>query len=107
MHRLAEVLGLAVLLAVLLTSCGVRGVAVSELRERNGITYRAGSETPFSGMAIAFHDDGSLRARVPYEKGKKNGMAVYWDVHGNKSEVLYKNGQAQGVGVSRARPIGG
>lgn len=41
---------------------------------RNGVLYRAGA--PFSGTVLARWEDGTLRAREPYARGRKDGEEI-------------------------------
>lgn len=64
------------------------------LIERNGIWYKRGSSTPFSGKARRSYPTGRTLMEIRYFNGKKNGTQTIWEENGQiMKKVLWNNGE--------------
>tara|TARA_A100001037_G_scaffold229871_1_gene208023 strand:+ start:227 stop:634 length:408 start_codon:yes stop_codon:yes gene_type:complete len=60
-----------------------------------GLWYKRGDKTPFSGKVVGFYKSGQKESLVPYTKGILHGTEIRWYANGKKRlEVLYNNGAA-------------
>ena len=63
------------------------------LEERGGITYRQGSDTRYTGKAIALYKNGKKMGESKFKDGMEVLMAEYYE-NGQKShEITYKDGE--------------
>ena len=70
----------------------------SKLQDRNGITYLPNEETPFTGRAESFYENGQKGREVSYKDGKRDGLATFWYENGQKMEEgSYKDGKEDGL----------
>ena len=60
----------------------VREVSVDELEKRDGVQYVKGENTPFTGTAIHYREDGSKGQERTYENGELISSKE-WDEDGN------------------------
>ena len=71
-------------------------VAVPVEVKADGLAYRPGDPTPFTGEAIELHPDitpGVVMRRIPYVDGKKHGSVTRWTPKGKMIEDRkYENG---------------
>ena len=85
---------LTILCLVLLVSCSPTPppeVPSDKLVERQGITYKVNSTTPFTGTSVGYHENGQLEFRSNYKDGKPEGL---W-------KRFHENGQLEGRGNSK------
>jgi hypothetical protein len=75
----------------MLVSCATPDVLADELVERDGLFYRVGSDEPFTGRSLKYHENGRLMNRTEYRDGKKKGV----------SEWFWENGTLGKRGASR------
>ena len=69
-----------------------------KLEKRNGVAYLPNEETPFTGRAVGFFENGQKRYEENYKNGKKHGFATKWYENGQKmSEENYKDGKEDGL----------
>ena len=76
----------ALFVALLMVGCGEDVVDGSKLQDRNGVTYLPNEETPFTGRAEAFYDDGQKAQELNHKDGKVVS-AVAWKPNGEKCPV--------------------
>ena len=75
---------LIILCLVLLSSYSYsEEVPYNQLVERQGITYKINSTTPFTGSSVSYHENGQLSTKVNIKNGIPDGL---W-------EGFYENGQ--------------
>ena len=75
---------LIILCLVLLSSYSYsEEVPYNQLVERQGITYKINSTTPFTGSSVSYHENGQLSTKVNLKNGIPDGP---W-------EGFYENGQ--------------
>ena len=79
-----RLLVLLVSLPLLLGGCGEKEVNFEELEERESITYLKGSDTPYTGKAFTFYENGQKWQEVNYKNGKPDGLWVSWHENGEK-----------------------
>ena len=61
-----------------------------EFRE-DGMWYEVGSQTPFEGMAVSFHEDGTtMKTRTRIKEGKAFGLIEEWDANGSVVGARFK-----------------
>ena len=83
---------------VLLASCSVKEVPSSDLVERQGVTYEINSQTPFTGIAVNYHENGQLLFKVNYKDGKRDGLAEGYHENGQLNEKSnFKDGKLDGL----------
>ena len=76
----------------------VQAVDASKIVERGGLIYEVNSETPFTGVVVAKHENGQKRLEVTYKDGKLEGLSLWWHENGQKkSEATYKDGKLEGL----------
>ena len=69
-----------------------RGKAGSQL------TYIPNQDTPFTGKAVSFYDNGQKEAEVNYKDGKRDGLWTRWYKNGQKkSKGNCKDGKRDGL----------
>ena len=112
----SRLLVLLVSLPLLLGGCGgsdevtdetkpkLQSVNYGELRLRGslteGIIYRKGSDTPYTGKAFEFYDNGQKEFEQYYKEGKEDGLSVWWYRNGQKQiEQNFKDGILDGLQV--------
>jgi hypothetical protein len=61
-----------------------------EFRE-NGLWYKIGDESPYSGAALDFHENGKMKSRTRVVEGKAIGLIEEWDENGSVLGVLFKD----------------
>ena len=89
-----------VTLPLLLGGCGEKpeGVNAKKLEERESITYLKGSDTPYTGKAFTFYENGQKWQEVNYKNGKPDGLWVSWYENGQKGlEGNFKDGKQHGL----------
>tara|TARA_Y100001934_G_scaffold73467_1_gene91324 strand:- start:34 stop:588 length:555 start_codon:yes stop_codon:yes gene_type:complete len=73
----------------------------SKLQDRNGVKYLLNEETPFTGRAESFYENGQKLLEVNFKDGKKDGLQVIWHENGQKAvEGTNKNGERDGLSTS-------
>ena len=107
---------LLIAIAILAVACGgkdevndetkpkLQSVNYGELRRRGGLTegiiYRKGSDTPYTGKAFEFYDNGQKEFEEYYKEGKLDGLNVWWYRNGQKQiEQNFKDGILDGLQV--------
>ena len=91
---------LSLFVALLMVGCGDGIVDYDDLENRNGVTYLADEETPFTGRAEIFHENKQKKAEATFKDGKADGLMTMWYENGHKSmEGNYKDGKRNGLTV--------
>ena len=68
------------------------------LHIKDGIKYLGASQTPFSGRAAQYFENGQAKARIEYKNGLKHGMSqTFYDNGQIRQSANYKNGERHGV----------
>ncbi len=66
------------------------------IKKLGGIKYLA--DTPFTGIEVAYYEDGRLAAETHYVDGRRNGPTTRWFPNGVKSFAsMYKADQRHGL----------
>ena len=66
----------------------------SQLEVRLNVTYIKGENTPYSGTAIDFFENGRKKMEAVYKDGKREGMVTFWFETGQKKrEETWHNGK--------------
>ena len=78
----------ALFVALLMVGCGDGSVDYHDLEDRNGVTYLADEETPFTGRAERFYHNGQKSWEGNYKDGEPDGLETHW----------FENGQKKGEG---------
>jgi len=87
---------IAVCLAVFLYGLNRSEVAL-EQRE-DGLYYKSGAETAFTGDGLVYHPNGQKEQQGKIEAGKQTGSWKIWHANGQLSwEGSYKDGKKEGV----------
>ena len=80
---------------VLLSACEVPS---DNLVQRNFIQYEINSQTPFSGVATKYHENGQLYFKRNYTNGRLNGLDEWYYENGQlKEKITYKDGEKHGL----------
>ena len=67
---------------------------LNQLVERNGLNYEINSQTPFTGSAVFYHDNGQLKYKWNYKDGEEDGLHVWYLENGQlQFKTNYKNGE--------------
>ena len=74
------------------------GIAADRLVVRNGVTYQANSEIPFTGSSVTFRKNGLLQSRINYKDGKQEGLFEMFYANGRlQSRFNMKDGKKDGL----------
>ena len=89
---------LGLLLVIGMVGCGGgKIVDRSKLVNRDGLMYEGDSETPFTGVVVAKHENGQKASETTFKDGKPEGLATIWHKNGQKrSEDAFKDGKREG-----------
>ena len=100
---------LSLFVALLMVGCGEETVDYDDLEDRNGVAYLADEETPFTGRAEKFYQNGQKEEEANFKDGKEDGPVTKWFENGQKwlegnwedgdltgSTEWYENGQKRG-----------
>ena len=89
---------LSLFVALLMVGCGDGIVDYDDLENRNGVTYLADEETPFTGRAERFYRNGQKQEEGNYKDGIMQGLWTRWYENGQKKlEWNYKDGKQDGL----------
>ena len=81
----------ALFVGLLMVGCGEDIVDGLKLEDRNGVTYLQNEETPFTGRARIFNENGLIEEKN-FKDGKQDGLTTHWYENGQKcSERNYKD----------------
>ena len=61
-----------------------------EFRE-DQMWYKIGELTPFSGLALSYHENGQLRSQTKVKDGLAYGLIEEWDENGTLKGAKFKN----------------
>lgn len=61
-----------------------------EFRE-DGLWYKINQETPYSGAAVDFYENGEMKSRTKVVEGKGLGLIEEWDENGSVIGTRFKN----------------
>ena len=88
---------LSLALALLMVACGDGNVDSEDLEYRNGVAYLPNEETPFTGRAEGFYDNGQEMYEYNYKDGELDGRQTGWYENGQREqEENYKDGKEDG-----------
>ena len=87
---------LPVLLCIfLLSACDV---PLDNLVQRNGIRQEINSQTPFTGVATEYYENGQLKSKVTYKDGEEQGLFESYRENGQlEYKNNYKDGEVNGL----------
>ena len=89
---------LSLAIALLMVGCGDGNVDSEDLEYRNGVTYLAEEETPFTGRAESFYENGQKEMEWNYKDGMKEGLMTVWYENGQKQkEGNWRDGKRDGL----------
>ena len=72
----------------------VQTVDASKLVPKDGLMYEGDSETPFTGVVVAKHENGQKASETTFKDGKPEGPAIAWHDNGQKAaEGIFKDGK--------------
>ena len=84
--------GFILCFALFLSSCSEEKI-VSDLQQRQGLSYAVNEEKPFTGKLVQLWDDGKGQKKLEfnYKDGKLDGSVQTWWSNGQKKEeLIYK-----------------
>ncbi len=88
-------------LVLLFVSCKIENIEVVKeadyfLSLKNGVLSYA--DNPLTGATVSYFSDGSLKSKIQYHKGRKQGYEKHWFQDGNLSIIrFYNNGKKKGI----------
>ena len=86
------------LCAFLLSACAPSEVPLDKLLELNGLKYEINSQTPFTGVATEYYENGQLRYKHTYKDGELNGLSEGYSENGQlMAKGNYKDGKQNGI----------
>ena len=90
---------LGLLLVMGMVGCGGgKIVDRSKLVNRDGLMYEGDSETPFTGVVVAKHENGQKKEEATWKDGKKDGPRTVFHENGQKYvEQTWKDGNLEGL----------
>jgi antitoxin component YwqK of YwqJK toxin-antitoxin module len=84
----------ALFVGLLMVGCGDITVGIEDLEYRNGVSYLLNEETPFTGRAESFYDNGQKKWEENYKDGKKDGLFISYKEDGAEDfRATYKDGK--------------
>ena len=87
----------AVMLVVGFTS-GQEPIDGSTLVYKDDLMYAPGSDKPYSGVAVWYHENGQKESERTYKDGEYDGKWTEWHENGQKSvESTYKDDKRDGL----------
>ena len=87
-----------ILISVLFINFGVLADNEHEPIEEGGILYKEFPHQLFDGPLILFHDDGTIREKLIYKDGLKEGLRETFHKNGKLFEKeTYKNGKLENI----------
>jgi len=72
-----------VLLVLFLVS-SIEAREVSQLEERNGLTYEPNKEEPYTGKFVTYYENGQMEQEGNYKDGELEGLVTWWYENGEK-----------------------
>ena len=98
MKVLKQLTTLGVLLAFTGGCSNTAEADYNTLEYRDSLAHVPGSETPYTGRAVAFFANEQVKIEVHFEKGLEEGPEVAWYQDGKKeSEGIRKKGEWDGL----------
>ena len=86
-------LTLLITLLLVIGGCS-KEVQYGKLQDRDGLKYEVNSQTPFTGSAVFYHDNGQLKYKWNYKDGEEDGLHVWYLENGQlQFKTNYKNGE--------------
>ena len=65
---------------------------------RNGLAYEVNSQTPFTGIAVDYYENGQLEYKENFKDGRRNGRTEFYYENGQlQYEWNYKDGKPEGL----------
>ena len=62
---------------------------MDDIEERpDGLTYKKGISSPFTGVAVQYYKDGKKEMEVTYVEGMAHGQSIRWSPKGKKEAVI-------------------
>ncbi|MBK8806123.1 MAG: toxin-antitoxin system YwqK family antitoxin [Bacteroidales bacterium] len=92
-------------LILIFTLCVIHTTAQTvdyeQLERRDKIAYLKGSESPFTGKAFGYWDNGNKKKEINFVNGIREGVYRTWFKNGNKESIkFYKNNLLEGAIIS-------
>jgi len=82
---------------MLVFGCSSDPIDGSTLIEKGGLMYAPGSDKPYSGVAVWYHENGQKRKERTYKNGERDGLWTGWNENGQmREEETYKDGRQDG-----------
>ena len=53
--------------------------------------YKIGGDSPFTGLALSYHENGKVRSQTRVKEGKAYGLIEEWDENGTRLGQNFKN----------------
>ena len=76
-------------------------VDYSKLQMRDELWYIPNEDTPFTGRAAEFHENGQKKSERNFKDGKLDGLSTRWYENGQKkSKLNFKDGKLDGLSTS-------
>ena len=76
---------------------GTRVVTYDKIRGKGGFEYYLDEETPFTGTALDYYENGQKKHELFYKDGLRYGVEREWYDNGDKrSELSWENGKKHG-----------
>ena len=81
------------------------GVRLGDLEKRDaggnmvglaedGLWFKRGKTEPYTGLVVAFYNNGKMESQIHYRKGVRSGIETHWYENGQKRwEMNYDNGR--------------
>ena len=58
---------------------------------KDGLWYKIGGESAYSGAALDFHENGAMKSRTKIVEGKAIGLIEEWDENGTIQGIRFKD----------------
>ena len=79
----------------------LESINYNNLEIREDIIYLKNSDTPYTGKASKFYENGKKEFEATIKNGKKNGIQTHWHENENKKSVSnFKGGKLDGLFLS-------
>jgi len=84
---------LIILSLVFLAACSSKETPSENLVARQGIMYKVNSQTPFTGVATTYHENGQLMSKANWKDGKQSGLFESYLENGQlEHKIILKDG---------------
>ncbi|MCS5421444.1 toxin-antitoxin system YwqK family antitoxin [Psychrilyobacter sp. S5] len=91
---------LILIISISLMSYG-KTIDKEQLQTRNGVYFETNQETPYTGEAIAYYENGKIKFKGSYKDGLRKGEWIAYNENGKiKAKANFKDGGKKGEWIA-------